>query len=289
LSSPAQGTDAAPELDTRRGTKPKRVFVGTLRHVTSPATHAEGLTPVYLVGLVVAGRRCLVVGGGNVAARKIRGLLQCGAAVTVVAPEAHEAIRVLADEGAISQIAGPPLDVQIREYREGEAARFELVFTATGDVNVDAKVHRDAEEAGVWVNSADDTAHSSFMLPAVVRDGPVTVAVSTSGASPALATWLRDRLASHVQNGSGELARLLNGARRRMRDSRTKTDAVDWTGLLNGPLPDLVAEGKLDEAGALIEQALRRQPAVGEEDASRTPPPAGGEGRAKGPAGSPDG
>jgi siroheme synthase-like protein len=230
-----------------------------------------------------------VVGGGKVAARKIRGLLECGAAVTVVAPEAHEAIRVLADQGAISQIAGPPLDVQIREYREGEAARFDLVFTATGDADVDTKVHRDAEEAGVWVNSADDAAHSSFILPAVVRDGPVSVAVSTSGASPALATWLRDRLASHVQNGSGDLARLLNEARRTMKDSRTRTDVVDWTGLLNGPLPGLVAEGKLDEARAVIEHALRGQPAFEDEDVSRGPPPAGGNGRAKGPVDPPHG
>jgi siroheme synthase-like protein len=261
-------------------TRPERVFVGTLRHVTSHAAHAEGPTPVYPVGLVVAGRRCLVVGGGKVAARKIRGLLQCGAAVTVVAPEAHEAIGVLADEGVISQIEGPPLDVQIRKYREGEAARFDLVFTATGDVDVDTKVHSDAEEAGVWVNSADDPAHSSFILPAVVRDGPVTVAVSTSGASPALATWLRDRLASYVQRGSGDLARLLNEARRRMKDSNIKTDVVDWKGLLNGPLPGVVAEGKLEEARKLIEQALRARPAVGDEDASRARPTAGGNGRA---------
>jgi siroheme synthase-like protein len=271
------------------GTRPERAFVGTLRRVTPPARHAEEPTPVYPVGLIVAGRRCLVVGGGKVAARKIRGLLQCGAAVTVVAPEAHEAIRVLADEGVISQIAGPPLDVQIRKYSEGEAARFDLVFTTTGDVDVDTRVHRDAEEAGVWVNSADDAAHSSFILPAVVRDGPVTVAVSTSGASPALATWLRDRLASYVQRGSGDLARLLNEARRRMKDRRIKTDVVDWTGLLNGPLPGLVAQGKLDEARKLIEQALRGRRPAGNEDASRAPPAVGGNGRADGPLDRPQG
>jgi siroheme synthase-like protein len=195
------------------------------------------------------------VGGGTVAARKIRGLLECGAAVTVVAPTVHEAIAVLAEQGVISQISGPPLAVQLREYRDGEAARYDLVFSATGDVAVDSRVYDDANGAGKWVNSADDADHSSFILPAVFRDGPVTVAVSSSGASPALSTWLRDNLASNLKNGIGQLAKLLSEARRRMRESGTRTDAVDWVALLNGP-PGLVAEGRLDEARAVIDEAL---------------------------------
>ena len=88
-----------------------------------------------------------------------------------------------------------PLDVQIRPYERGEAAAYRLVVTATGDPDVDGAVYADAEEAGVWVNSADDTEHCTFMLPAVHRDGPVSVAVSTGGTSPALAGWLRGRVA----------------------------------------------------------------------------------------------
>jgi len=212
---------------------------------------------IYPVGLLLSGRRCLVVGGGKVAARKISGLLACGASVTVVAPRVHEAIAVLATEGEIATIDGPPLEVQVREYRDGEAAAYSLVVTATGDSEVDERVSRDAKNAGVWVNSADDPARSSFILPAVARDGAVSVAVSTSGTSPALATWLRDRLAEEMPVGSGEIAALLAEARQTLLRGGASTQSVDWHGLLEGALPSLVAEGRIEEARTLLEEALR--------------------------------
>ena len=167
---------------------------------------------LYPVALVVAGRPCLVVGGGAVAGRKIAGLLRCGAHVTVVAPEAHRAMAVLASDGALEAVGDHPLDLQLRPYRPGEAARYRLVLAATGVPEVDGAVHDDAEAAGVWVNCADDSAHCSFMLPAVHRDGPVTVAVSTSGSSPALAAWLRSQIAAAVGPGIGALAAMFDGA-----------------------------------------------------------------------------
>jgi len=211
---------------------------------------------LYPVVLEVAGEPCLVVGGGLVAARKIAGLLACGAAVTVVAPEVHEAVAALSAEGAIAAVHGPPLDVQIRPYREGEAASYRLVHTATGDPAVDSQVHRDAQAAGVWVNSADDYEHCSFVLPAVMRDGPVLVAVSTSGASPALAVWLRDRLRRAAGEGLGELAELLAEARARLKARTGRSDGVDWGALLDGSLPTLVANGRIDEARRLLEEAI---------------------------------
>lgn len=226
----------------------------------------DHLPPVYPVGLVVQGQRCLVVGGGRVAAGKISGLLACGATVTVVAPEVHEAVALLAHEGAIAAIEGPPLDLQIREYRRGEAGGYRLVLTATGDPNVDGLVHRDAQSAGVWVNSADDVAHCSFLLPAVIRDGQVTVAVSTSGASPALAVWLRDRISETLGTGVGKLAELMAQARARIKDRGGRTDEVDWRNLLEGDLASVVAEGRIDEARKLLEAVVEgkdRGPSVG--------------------------
>lgn len=214
------------------------------------------MDPLYPVGLVVRGRRCLVVGGGRVAARKIASLLDCGAAVTVVAPEVHEALGVLAASGTIAAIEGPPLDVQVRPYSPGEAAGYRLVVTATGDPEVDAAVHADAEAAGVWVNSADDPEHCSFVLPAVWRQGPVTVAVSTGATSPALATWLRSRVAEALGPDLEVLAGLLGDARQRLRAAGRSTEEVDWQALLQGPLPDLVRQGRLEEAKALLEAAL---------------------------------
>jgi siroheme synthase-like protein len=216
--------------------------------------------PLYPVGLVLGGRRCLVVGGGRVAARKIASLLQCGATITVVAPEVHEALGLLAEAGAIEAIDGPPLDVQLRPYRPGEAAGYHLVVTATGDGEVDALVHRDAEEAGGWVNSADDPAHCSFVLPAVWRAGPVSVAVSTNGNSPALAAWLREQLAEILGPGVGTLAELLGEARRRLQDQGRSTEEVDWEALLKGSLPELVRQGRLTEARAQLDAVIEGGP-----------------------------
>jgi precorrin-2 dehydrogenase / sirohydrochlorin ferrochelatase len=224
---------------------------------------------LYPVGLIIAGRPCLVVGGGQVAARKIAGLLTCGAAVTVVAPEAHLALGILARDGVFDRLRGPHLTVHLRPYEPGEAAGYRLVVTATGDPQVDASVFRDAEDAGVWVNSADDPDHCTLVLPAVTRDGPVTVAVSTGGSSPALASWLRSRIADALGPGLGSLASLLDDARQRIHARGATTETVDWSALLDGPLPRLVREGNLDEARLLIDSAV--------ETAVETAPPVSSE------------
>ena len=212
--------------------------------------------PIYPVGLVVKGRRCLVVGGGRVAARKIGGLLACGAAVTMVAPEVHVAIRDLTDTGAIAAIDEPPLDVQIRPYAPGEAADYLLVIAATGVAEVDNVVYHDAQGAGIWINVADDPARCSFVLPAVARDGEVSIAVSTAGASPALAGWLRDLVVEALGPGMGELAALLDEGRRRVHDQGKSTETLDWRTLLDGPLPDLVRRGQIDDARTTLDAFL---------------------------------
>jgi len=218
---------------------------------------------LFPVGLVVADRPCLVVGGGLVAARKIAVLLSCGASVTVVAPEAHVALGLLARDGALARLQGPHLKVHLRAYQAGEAAYYRLVVTATGVPSVDAAVYGDAEKAGVWVNSADDPEHCSFVMPSVIRDGPVSVAVSTGGASPALAKWLGRRIAAAMGPGLGPLASLLDDARHRIHSRGASTETVDWEALLDGPLPALVREGNLDEARRILDDAVdRAEPAA---------------------------
>jgi len=235
---------------------------------------------VYPVGLIVADRPCLVVGGGRVAARKIAGLLACGAAVTVVAPEAHVALGLLAGDGVFDRLQGPHLTVHLRPYDPGEAAAYRLVVAATGDPAVDASVSRDADGAGVWVNSADDPDHCTFVLPAVTRDGSVSVAVSTGGASPALASWLRCRIADAVGPGLGALASLLDDARRRVKARGESTETVDWTALLDGPLPDMVRRGDLDEARLLLDTAVAGATSAGTlASASESDSPCGPAGR----------
>jgi siroheme synthase-like protein len=185
-----------------------------------------------------------VVGGGPVAARKARGLLGCGATLTVIAPDVCAAMAELA-----------PLTIERRPYAAGDAGAYRLVVTATGIPAVDAAVYADAEAAGVWVNSADDIEHCSFILPSVHRDGSVTVAVSTGGQSPALASWLRARLAAQEGTGLGALAELLGRARQSVHDAGRSTEMVDWVALLDGSLPELVHAGRIDEARALVEAA----------------------------------
>jgi precorrin-2 dehydrogenase/sirohydrochlorin ferrochelatase len=201
--------------------------------------------PLYPVGLVVAGRPVLVVGGGRVAARKVADLVACGARVTLVAPEV---VPALADRDDVV--------VERRPYRAGEAAGYRLVVTATGDPVVDQQVFNDAEAAGVWVNSADDPARCTFTLPAVVRHDPVVVAVATGGHSPALATWLRRRLSSQLGPEVAVLAALLGEARDRVRASGRSTEDLDWQALLDDGLLDLLVADGEGAARARIEAWL---------------------------------
>lgn len=203
----------------------------------------------YPVSLLVAGRRALVVGGGPVAARKVAGLVECGARVTVVAPDVVAEIDARATVGALS--------VERRRYRRGEVADYRLVVAATGLPEVDRAVAADAEAAAIWVNCADDADHCTFFLPAVHRDGPVTVTVSTGGSSPALAAWLRRKAAAALGPGLGTLCGILDRARRRLREEGRSTSEVRWDELLDGALPELVAGGRLDEARRMVDDAVR--------------------------------
>ena len=206
--------------------------------------------PLYPVALRVLGRPCLVVGGGPVALRKAEGLIAAQAVVTVVAPEMHPRLAELARAHAGP---GPPVRLERRTYRPGEAARYRLVITATGRPEVDSAVAADAEAAGVWVNSADDPDRCGFFLPSVHRDGPVTVAVSTGGTSPALAAWLRRRTARALGPGLGALAELLGQARHRLQAEGRSTEALAWDELLDGPWPDLVRRGDLEAARDILD------------------------------------
>lgn len=201
--------------------------------------------PLYPVNLVLSGRACLVVGGGKVAAHKVAGLLACGARVHVVAPEVSPELEARAD-----------VSVERRTYRRGEVRGYRLVVAATGDPAVNAAVLSDGEEAGVWVNAADDVANCSFTLPAVVRRGPVTVAVSTGGHSPALARWLKEKVAECVGPEYEVLAQLLSAERDAIRASGRSTEGLNWHSALESDMLDLIRAGQVREAKERLQACL---------------------------------
>ncbi len=201
--------------------------------------------PLYPVSLVVHGRNCLVVGGGRVAAGKVSQLVACGAHVHVIAPDVDPSI-----------VAEPGVAIERRPYERGDVAGHRLVFTATSDAAVNRAVHDDAEGAGIWVNSADDPANCTFTLPAVARRGPVTVAVSTGGHSPALATWLRRRFESELGPEYEVLADLLASERAAVQAAGRPTEGLDWQTALDSGMLDLIRAGQVQEARERLQACL---------------------------------
>lgn len=175
------------------------------------------------VFLDVAGRPCLVVGGADVAARRVETLLATGARVVTIAPQFTPAIERLAEAPA-------PVHLVRREYRAGDLDGMRLVFAATGDETVAARVAADAARAGVWCNLADRPELCSFVMPAILERGPVTVAVGTGGASPALAVVLRDEIATRLGPEVEAAAEHLALLRRRYEPGLARQDA--FTGLI---------------------------------------------------------
>lgn len=208
--------------------------------------------PLYPVNLVLAGRPCLVVGGGRVAVTKVTGLLEAAARVTVVAPEVDD--RLAAMSAAGTELG--TLAIERRPYRPGEAASYRLVVVATGDPAVNQQVYDDGEAAGVWVNSADDPERCSAILPARIRQGRLTVTVSTGGHSPAVASWLRDRLASELGPEYDQLIQLLGEARREVRSRGVGTERFDWKRALDSGILDLLRAGRPEQAKERLRACL---------------------------------
>jgi siroheme synthase-like protein len=155
----------------------------------------------YVACVDLKGRSVLVVGGGRVALEKVQGLLDCGARVTVVAPDVSD------------ELAALPVRVVRRRFVPGDVDGQLLVVAATNDREVNKRVSAAAASRPVLCNVADDPELCSFILPALVRRDPIVVAVSTGGASPALAQRLRDEISEIVQPRHADLARRLEALR----------------------------------------------------------------------------
>jgi len=209
--------------------------------------------PFYIACLKLSGRRCLVVGGGEVGLEKVEGLLACEGEVTLIAPVAVEELRDLAHEGSIrweNRAYAGPADL------EGVF----MAIAATDDTEVNIAVFADAERRAMLVNVVDVPPLCNFILPAIVRTGPIAIAISTSGASPALAKRMKREIEGQFGEQYARLAILLNEVRGWAKGTLpTYQDRKEFfEGIVNGD-PDPVALLRAGEEDAVRELIARAQ------------------------------
>jgi siroheme synthase-like protein len=202
----------------------------------------------YPANLIVRGRRCVVVGGGRIAARKIEALLAAGADVHVVATRLGGDVRTWRDTGRVT--------VAERAFEPADLDGAWLATTATDDGEVNRTVFESGEARRVWVNSADDPENCSFTLMSVVRRGDLVVTVGTAGRSPALAAWLRQRLETELGPEYEALLDLLAETREELRATGRSSEDADWQRALDSGMLDLIRVGKHDEAKELLRSCL---------------------------------
>jgi siroheme synthase-like protein len=202
----------------------------------------------YPVNLLVSGRRCVVVGAGRIAARKIEALVDAGAEVHVIATELGSEVRDWRDAGRVT--------ADERAFAPEDLDGAWLATTATSDPAVNQAVFDAGEARHVWVNSADDPERCSFTLMSVIRQGDLVVTIGTGGRSPALAAWLKDRLTGELGPEYAVACDLLSEAREAVRATGRSSETVDWRRALDSGMVELIRAGRTAEAKELLEACL---------------------------------
>ena len=210
-------------------------------------------TPFYIACLRLRGRRCLVVGGGEIGLEKVEGLLACDGDVVLVAPEAEPELQRLADEGS--------LQWEQREYEPSDLEGSFLVIAATDDSEGNIRIYHDAEKRAMLANVVDVPPLCNFILPAIIRTGQLAIAISTAGASPALAKRMKREISELFGEEYADLAIMLNDARGWAKGTLpTYQDRKEFfESIVNGQ-PDPVAllrDGDVDAVRDLISAAQR--------------------------------
>jgi siroheme synthase-like protein len=209
---------------------------------------------VYLpIFLDLTGRRCLVIGGGEVAARKVPSLLAARADVMVVSPSLVDALADLARQGRIRHMK--------REYEAGDMAGAALVYAATDDAELHQRLYVEARDREIPINVADVPALCTFITPAVLTRGPLQIAVSTEGASPAMAKRIIERLERLFGPEYGLALDVLRAARHHLKSTEPdiRTRAAKLTALAASRIPEYLRKGNIDA----VENIMLRQLGVG--------------------------
>lgn len=199
----------------------------------------------YPVFLKVSGRRCVVVGGGQVALRKVKTLLEQGAGVVVISPDICPELIELAEAGQIEALC--------RSYRTGDLKDAFIAIAATDDNETNLQVVKEARDRVVLVNVVDDAENSDFIVPSYLRRGDVTIAVSTAGRSPALARKIRTRLEKDFGDEYSSIALLMDEVRAEVRQRGIKLNGDDWQEAIDlDLLIDLMKKGDSAKAKAVL-------------------------------------
>lgn len=214
----------------------------------------------YVACLDLTGRRCLVIGAGPIALEKIEGLLACGARVHVVAKSTIPAVERLASSGDVQ--------LELRSYMTSDVDGAFLVVAATSDPGTQHRIFEDAEARSMLVNVVDVPKLCNFILPAIVRAGPIAIAISTSGASPALAKRMKREIDNFLGPEHARLAEMLNEVRDwARRELPTYADRREFfESIVNGePDPlELLRRGAEGEVHELITAAQARHALAGQ-------------------------
>ncbi len=195
-------------------------------------------------------RRCLIVGGGTIGARKAAMLREAGARVTLVAATLCDELAALAEKGVI--------DYQARNFEDTDIEGHLLIVAATDDEQVNLRIATLAKGRDIPVNVADNAGQGTVILPSVIDRSPVQIAVTTGGASPMLARMIKTRLESCIPSTYGRLASLVESYREQVKGKFAKLTARRkfWEAILSGPIAEQVLSGRDDEAEALLQQAI---------------------------------
>jgi len=178
------------------------------------------LPSYYPVFLSINGKKCVVVGGGQVALRKVKVLLDYGADVKVISPDLCPELNRLAEDRKI--------DVQRKLYQPGDLKGALIVIAATDEHAINLEVVKEAKGTGILVNVVDDPGNSDFIVPSCLRRGDITVAVSTAGRSPALARKIRSRMEKDLGNEYAVLVQLIDEVRMEIKSRGIKVNSEDW-------------------------------------------------------------
>lgn len=210
--------------------------------------HALG--PYYPIYLDIKNKPVLVIGGGKVAAEKLAGLYAAEASVTIVSPALLDEVRAYVASGWATHLQRP--------WQESDLdSDWVIVMVATDDGAVNAAVAAGCRERRIWVNAADDPKNCTFILPAVVRKGNITIGISTAGSSPALARRLREEISLYLTDELEALADLLAEVRQDLRQMGLRVDGETWQRAITPDLRWLLVQKRFAEATCMLKTALK--------------------------------